>query len=55
MSAEFDPDNLMTIFVAEAVDGMAELKRALHPVDGSVPSPQQLHEQFRIKRDGAPQ
>lgn len=48
MSAEFDPDNLMTIFVAEAVDGMAELKRALHPVDGSVPSPQQLHEQFIV-------
>ncbi len=48
MSAEFDPDNLMAIFVAEAVDGMAELKRALHPADGSVPSPQQLHEQFIV-------
>ena len=48
MSAEFDPDNLMAIFVAEAVDGMAELKRALHPADGSVPGPQQLHEQFIV-------
>ena len=48
MSAEFDPDNLMAIFVAEAVDGMVELKRALHPADGSVPSPQQLHEQFIV-------
>ncbi|MEK7870684.1 MAG: Hpt domain-containing protein, partial [Nitrospirota bacterium] len=48
MSAEFDPDNLMAIFVAEAVDGMAELKRALHPADGAVPSPQQLHEQFIV-------
>ncbi|MCS6293114.1 MAG: hybrid sensor histidine kinase/response regulator [Nitrospira sp.] len=48
MSAEFDPDNLMAIFVAEAVDGMGELKRALHPADGSVPSPQQLHEQFIV-------
>lgn len=48
MSAEFDPDNLMAIFVAEAVDGMADLKRALHPVDGSVPSPQELHEQYIV-------
>ncbi len=48
MSAEFDRDNLMGIFVAEAVDGMAELKRALHPADGSVPSPQQLHDRFIV-------
>lgn len=48
MSAEFDPDSLLAIFVAEAVDGMAELKRAVHPADGAVPSPQQLHEQFIV-------
>lgn len=48
MSAEFDSDNLMEIFVAEAVDGMAELKRALHPADGSVPGPQLLHEQYIV-------
>lgn len=48
MSAEFDQDNLLGIFVAEAVDGMAELKLALHPVDGSVPSPKQLHEQYIV-------
>lgn len=48
MSAEFDSDNLMEIFVAEAVDGMAEIKRALHPVDGAVPSPQLLQEQYIV-------
>lgn len=48
MSAEFDQDNLMSIFVAEAVEGMAELKRALHPADGSVPGPQLLHEQYIV-------
>jgi len=48
MSAEFDPDNLMAIFVAEAVDGVAELKRSLHPADGSVPSPQELHGQYIV-------
>lgn len=48
MSAEFDSDNLMEIFVAEAVDGMAEIDRALHPVDGAVPSPQLLQEQYIV-------
>ncbi len=48
MSAEFDSDNLMEIFVAEAVDGMAEIKRALHPVDGTVPNPQLLQEQYIV-------
>ncbi|MCC6139855.1 MAG: Hpt domain-containing protein [Nitrospira sp.] len=48
MSAEFDPDNLLAIFVAEAVDGIAEIKRALHPADGAIPSPQQLHEQYIV-------
>ncbi|MDQ1291152.1 MAG: Histidine kinase, partial [Nitrospirota bacterium] len=48
MSAEFDQENLMDIFVAEAVEGMAELKRALHPADDSVPGPQLLHEQYIV-------
>ncbi len=48
MSAEFDPDNLLAVFVAEAVDGIAEIKRAVHPADGAIPSPQQLHEQFIV-------
>lgn len=48
MSAEFDEENLVGIFLTEASDGMATLKAALHPADGSVPSPQQLQEQFIV-------
>lgn len=48
MSAEFDQDNLTGIFVAEAIDGMAELKRALQPANGSVPTPQLLREQYIV-------
>ena len=48
MSAEFDRDNLMSIFVAEAADGMAELKRALHPADGTAPGPRVLQEQYIV-------
>lgn len=48
MSAEFDSDNLMEIFVAEAVDGMTEINRALHPLNGAVPSPELLQEQYIV-------
>lgn len=48
MGAEFDRENLMSIFVAEAVEGMAELKRALHPADASVPGPHILQEQYIV-------
>ncbi|MEC4889936.1 MAG: Hpt domain-containing protein [Nitrospira sp.] len=48
MSAEFDQENLIGIFLAEASDGMAMLKAALHPADGTVPTPQQLQEQYIV-------
>ncbi len=48
MSSEFDEQNLVGIFVTEASDGMAVLTRALHPADGSVPSPQELQEQYIV-------
>jgi chemosensory pili system protein ChpA (sensor histidine kinase/response regulator) len=48
MSSEFDEDNLVDIFVAEASDGMAVLTQALNPADNSVPSPDQLHEQYIV-------
>lgn len=48
MSAEFDQDNLIGIFVAEATDGMTALAAALHLAEGSVPTPQQLHEQYIV-------
>lgn len=48
MSAEFDHENLIGIFLAEASDGIATLKTALHPADGSMPSPQQLREQYIV-------
>ncbi|MFO0706019.1 MAG: Hpt domain-containing protein [Nitrospira sp.] len=48
MSAEFDQENLVGIFVAEAADGMTTLAVALHPAEGSVPTPRQLHEHYIV-------
>ncbi len=46
MSAEFDQDGLISIFVLEASDGLKALWHALHPDDGSLPTPESLHGQF---------
>jgi chemosensory pili system protein ChpA (sensor histidine kinase/response regulator) len=46
MSLEFDRDNLISIFVAEASDGMAAIARALNPTDGAIPTPPQIQEHF---------
>ncbi|MBH0198180.1 MAG: response regulator [Nitrospira sp.] len=46
MSAEFDQDNLINIFVAEASDGLSSIARALDPSGDSLPVPEQLHEHF---------
>jgi chemosensory pili system protein ChpA (sensor histidine kinase/response regulator) len=48
MGSEFDQENLVGIFVAEASDGMTALTKALHPADASVPTPQQLQEQYIV-------
>lgn len=48
MGSEFDQQNLVGIFVAEASDGMTALTKALHPADASVPTPQQLQEQYIV-------
>ena len=48
MSSEFDQENLVSIFVVEALDGMGVVTKALHPADDSLPTPQQIHEQFII-------
>jgi chemosensory pili system protein ChpA (sensor histidine kinase/response regulator) len=48
MGSEFDQRDLLGIFVAEAIDGITALNQALHPVDGSVPSPDQLHDQYIV-------
>ncbi len=48
MSSEFDRQNLISIFVLEASDGLAALNKALRlPADG-LPIPQQLTEQFIV-------
>jgi chemosensory pili system protein ChpA (sensor histidine kinase/response regulator) len=39
MGNEFDREQLVSIFVAEAADDMATLRAVLHPVDGADPSP----------------
>lgn len=46
MSAEFDQDGLISIFVLEASDGLKALWHALHPDDGSLPTPESLRGQF---------
>lgn len=48
MSSEFDQQNLISIFVAEASDGIAVLLAALHPPDESLPGPHQLKEQYIV-------
>jgi chemosensory pili system protein ChpA (sensor histidine kinase/response regulator) len=48
MSSEFDRQNLISIFVLEASDGLDALTKALHPSDGGVPSPQELTDQYII-------
>ncbi|MBH0203624.1 MAG: response regulator [Nitrospira sp.] len=48
MSSEFDRQNLISIFVLEASDGLDALTKALHPLDGGVPGPQELTDQYII-------
>lgn len=48
MSSEFDQQNLVAIFVAEATDGMTALTSVLHPPDESVPTPLQLQGQYIV-------
>src|SRR5688500_7981469 len=48
MSNDFDPHQLVGIFVAEAADDMARLWDALHPADGAYPNPQELQDQAAV-------
>lgn len=48
MSSEFDQQNLVDIFVAEASDAVSALTGALYPADGSLPTPAQLHEHYIV-------
>ncbi len=48
MGSEFDQDNLVGSFVAEASDGMTALTKALRPTDTSVPTPQHVQEQYIV-------
>lgn len=48
MSSEFDRQNLISIFVLEASDGLDALTKALHPPDGAVPTPQELADQYIV-------
>ena len=46
MSSELDRQSLVDIFVFEASEAMAVLRKAFHPPDGSEPTPAQLQEQY---------
>ncbi len=48
MSSEFDRQNLISIFVLEASDGLDALTKALHPPDGALPTPQDLADQYIV-------
>jgi len=48
MSNDFDRDQLVSIFVAEAADDMARLWVALHPADKAYPDPQDLQDQYAV-------
>lgn len=48
MSSEFDQQNLISIFVLEASDGLDALAKALHSPGGAIPTPQELTDQYII-------
>jgi chemosensory pili system protein ChpA (sensor histidine kinase/response regulator) len=48
MGSEFDPHDLIGVFVAEAMEGMTALNDALHPLGPGIPTPEQLHEQHIV-------
>lgn len=48
MGSEFDQQNLVSIFIAEASDGMTALTKVLHPPDESLPVPPQLQEHYIV-------
>lgn len=48
MSSEFDRQNLISIFVLEASDGLDALTKALHPPGGAVPTPHELADQYIV-------
>ncbi|MEK7760602.1 MAG: hypothetical protein AAB433_03370, partial [Nitrospirota bacterium] len=46
MSSEFDRQGLIGIFVTDASEAMDALTKVLHPLDGTMPIPIQLQEQY---------
>lgn len=48
MSSEFDRQNLISIFVLEASDGLDALTTALHPSGDAIPTPHELAGQYII-------
>src|SRR5438093_4341326 len=48
MGAEFDRAALVSIFVAEATDGLTKLWTALHPTDSSIPTPEALQPHYVV-------
>ncbi|HEX2056150.1 MAG TPA: Hpt domain-containing protein, partial [Nitrospiraceae bacterium] len=48
MGNEFDREQLVSIFVAEAADDMATLRAVLHPADGADPAPGDLERHHTI-------
>lgn len=48
MSSEFDRQNLISIFLLEASDGLDVLTNALHPAHGGIPSLHELTDQYII-------
>ncbi len=48
MSSEFDRQNLISIFVLEASDGLDALNKALRPPNGNIPTPEELADQYIV-------
>ena len=48
MSNDFDRESLISIFVAEATDGITTLWTALHPTGQMIPAKEMLQEQHVI-------
>jgi chemosensory pili system protein ChpA (sensor histidine kinase/response regulator) len=48
MSSEFDRQNLISIFVLEASDGLDALSKALRSPNGNIPTPEELADQYIV-------
>lgn len=48
MSGDSQPESLVSVFIAEAIEGLERLRSALQPADGSLPQPASVQPEYII-------